>query len=164
MPSNQNKQLATARRYWVVPSSSTVYQLTNEAGKHYIVNLRERTCFCAQFCEYWGPCSHAIQAAKAVHVDTYTLFREEYLVSEYAQGYQSSIPPILFQDLVRSISKHYLLPDMLAGFQQCEFERWLHYKTVTNRCSNIWCRERGHKKGFRTIQIEGEVIDRADED
>jgi hypothetical protein len=66
-----DKRLATAHRYRVIPSSSTVFQVTNEEGKDYIVNLWEKICSCAQFREYEGPCSHAIQAAKAVQVDPY---------------------------------------------------------------------------------------------
>jgi hypothetical protein len=71
-----DKRLATARRYRVIPLSNTVFQVTNEEGKNYIVNLQKKTCSCAQFHEYGGPCSHAIEAIKAVQGDTYTLFRE----------------------------------------------------------------------------------------
>jgi hypothetical protein len=95
-----DKRLVTACRYQAILLSSTVFQVTNEEGKDYIVNLQKKTCSCAQFREYGGPCSHEIQAVKAIQVDPYTLFREEYLVSEYTQGYRCSIPPILFQDLV----------------------------------------------------------------
>jgi hypothetical protein len=34
----------------------------------------------------------------------------------------------------------------------------------TNQCSNVWCRERGHnKRNCQTVEIEGEIIDKADE-
>jgi hypothetical protein len=95
-----DKRLAAARRYQAILSSSTVFQVTNEEDKNYIVHLRKKTCSCAQFHGYRGPCSHAIQAAKVVQVDPYTLFREQYLVSKYTRGYRRSIPPILFQDLI----------------------------------------------------------------
>jgi hypothetical protein len=159
-----DKRLATARRYRVIPSSSTVFQVTNEEGKDYIVNLRKKTCSCAQFREYGGPCSHAIQAAKAVQVDPYTLFREEYLVSEYTQGYRCSIPPILFQDLVMNHIQPPIVTRRAGRPPTKRVRKRTALQDRTNRCSNIWCRESGHnKRSCQTVEVEGEVIDRAEE-
>ena len=37
-------------------------------------------------------------------------------------------------------------------------------RDLTNRCSNVWCREKDHnKRSCQTVEIEGEVIDKADE-
>jgi hypothetical protein len=159
-----DKRLATARRYQVILSSSTVFQVTNEEGKDYIVNLRKKTCSCAQFREYGGPCSHAIQAAKAVQVDPYTLFREEYLVSEYKQGYRYSIPPILFQDLAMNHIQPPLVTRRAGRPPTKRVRKRTALQDRTNRCSNVWCRERGHnKRSCQTVETEGEVIDREDE-
>jgi hypothetical protein len=159
-----DKRLATSRRYRVIPSSSTVFQVSNEEGKDYIVNLKKKTCSCAQFHEYGGPCSHAIQAAKAVQVDPYTLFRKEYLVSEYIQGYRRSIPPILFQDLVMNHIQPPLVTRRTGRPPTKRIRKRTALQDRTNQCSNIWCRERGHnKRGCQTVEFGGEIITRADE-
>jgi hypothetical protein len=128
------------------------------------VNLRKKTCSCAQFREYGGPCSHAIQAAKAVQVDPYTFFREEYLVSEYTQGYRYSIPPILFQDLVMNHIQPPLVTRRAGRPPAKRIRKRTGLQDRTNRCSNVWCRERGHnKRSCQAVETEGEVIDRENE-
>ena len=145
-----DKRLGAARRYRVIPSSSIVFQVTNKQGKNYIVNLRKKFCSCAQFHEYGEPGSHAIQAAKAVQVDQYTLLREEYLVKQYMQGYRRSIPPILSQDLIMDHTQ----PPLVTRRRPLTKRVRKRVAIRTNRCSNILCLERGrNKRSCQTVEI-----------
>jgi len=88
-----------ARKFQVFESGNGIYQVQQDSGQRFIVNLTESKCNCSNFYEYQSLYSYAITAAKYRIVDLISLFFDRYTVRALRRTYKYPIVPILLDDL-----------------------------------------------------------------
>ena len=129
-----------SRRYQVITSDTSIYQIINTQGKSLIVDLEAKTCTCNRFQEYQGPCSHAIKAARVARVDPYSLFSYKYLLHSYRLCYQLVMQPLLSEGLELDDIQPPLVVRRRERPQKERIRKRVLTQSKKNKCSNPWCR------------------------
>jgi hypothetical protein len=154
---------AISRRWRILSCNSLKVEVINESGKEFVVDLidRGRSCSCGRYVEYYSPCTHAIVAARYLHIDPYSLFGHYYTIFCYRLTYQTEIPPLLSQGLKMDDMLPPLVIQKRGRPQKQRLRKRVQKQSKQIRCSNPWCRQLGHnKRKCTTTQKEGIAIDR----
>jgi hypothetical protein len=140
------KRQIISRRYRVHRSDTLIVEVVNEEGKSRVVDLEAKNCTCGLFREYQGPCSHAIKAARVTGTGPFSLFSHKYHLTSYRLCYQPVMKPLLMNDL----AKDDIEPPLVLAKRGRPLLKRIRNRTALqdrrNKCSNSWCRQRGHNK------------------
>jgi hypothetical protein len=152
---------AVSKRWRILSSNSLKVEVISDIGKEYVVDLTDNKqyCSCGRYTEYTSPCSHAIVAARHLHVDPYSLFGYEYTIFCYRITYQAEIPPPLSQVLKKDSTLPPLLTRKRGRPQKQRLRKRVQKQSKQTRCSNPWCRQPGHNKRKCVTRKVGQLIE-----
>jgi hypothetical protein len=158
-----DKRLTTSRRYTAMASSPTKYFILGKEGSESIVDLRIHTCTCMQFQEFGGPCSHALVAARSANVDPTTLFDHYFKPLAWNKMYKSSwshLSPFLTTNLEADDTLPPLVKRRQGRPKIKRIRKSVALQDRQNKCSNPWCRQKGHnKRSCQTVEAQDGIVE-----
>jgi zinc finger SWIM domain-containing protein 3 len=99
-----DKNYQQARRYHVESANNRLAQAFVLNGTSHVVDLRERTCTCGEFQEYYLPCCHAVAVCLHQAWDPCEYVDELYSINHYQATYSMAMQPVREENLVDEYS------------------------------------------------------------
>jgi hypothetical protein len=156
-------RLQKSRRYRAIKSSRYLWEIIDHNGTEFVVDLNpnQYSCTCTKFKEYWSACSHALRACTEAREDPYELVLNLYFVENYEATYATPMAPLLSQGLQMDDLQPPLVTRAKGRPKTKRIRKRVAFQDKTYRCSNPWCRQKGHNKnGCQTFEVRGSVIER----
>lgn len=115
-----------------------------------MVDLKENSCICNNFWQYYGPCTHAIVACFYNVEDPYEHFHKAYKVKTFRKCYEVSMPPLSIENLIPHPEVKPLIILQKRGRPKTKRLRKGVWKRKSIRCGT--CQGLGHNKRWCTNQ------------